>query len=493
MTEGPGESKAARKRAVAAAKKKAEAAEAVAAPPQPKAAAKPKAKAAASPEAAEPKAKAKAKAKAVAEPVETPAEPKAKAKAKAKGKAAAAPTETAAAPKAAAKSRAATKKKEEDEEPAKKVEDVLVNWVMDDGAGGDWEVKGSKEKKKEDEKKKKKEAHSNQFVGGLAVSNQKMIPGMRLAQDDKAGGAGASQSVAAEIARILAIKGEPVAGEVQKAEGPPDCTAIVDVPERRIGIVIGPAGNTIQMIKAKCGAKNINTDGGHTTVQNDQGVSEPAIRVVITGPREAVSKAEIAVMEIAEKGYCSLAYEDFSENFVMVHPKSFPDLIGKKGAVVQEIKKQLKVEVTFPPVPEGAVKKFKVGLAGDAANVEKAKSTINNILMYGHDEVTHPGMVHAEIEAEQWMYPILIGPKGSSLRNIESVFKIRLFIPRETSMNPNIVLMGEPAGVERAKVSIETRLWSDKEGKKSGDNGDFWGGDEEDIEDWMRPYMYKRR
>lgn len=487
MTDG--DTKSGKKRA--AAKRKAEGGEAAPAPAQPKAAAKPKAKAAASPEAAEPKAKAKAKAKAVAEPAEAVAtpEPKAKAKAKAKGKAAPAPAE-APKSKAAAKGRA-KKKDEEDEEPVKKKEDEIVNWVMDDGSGGDWEVAGNDKKKKEDEKRKKKDVHNQQFVGGLANTNQKVIPGMRLAQDDKAG-AGTSQSVAADIARILAIKGEPVAGEVQKAEGPPDCTAIVDVPERRIGIVIGPAGNTIQMIKTKCGVKTINTDGGHVTCQTEQG-SEAGIRVVVTGPREAVNKAECAIQEIAEKGYCSLAYEDFSENFVMVHPRSFPDLIGKKGVVVQEIKKQLKVEVTFPPVPENATKKYKVGLAGDHANVEKAKSTINNILMYGHDEVTHPGMVHAEIEAEPWMFPILIGPKGSSLRNIETVFKIRLFIPRETSANQNIVLMGEPNGVERAKVSIEGRLWNDKEGKKTGDNGDFWGGEDEDIEDWMRPYMYKRR
>lgn len=64
----------------------------------------------------------------------------------------------------------------------------------------------------------------------------------------------------------------------------------------------------------------------------------------ITGPPASVAQAEQAVRELVEKGYCAMQYEDFSENFVTVHPCYFPDLIGKGGIIIREIKDKLGVE-----------------------------------------------------------------------------------------------------------------------------------------------------
>ena len=36
-----------------------------------------------------------------------------------------------------------------------------------------------------------------------------------------------------------------------------------------------------------------------------------------------------------EKGYCSMAFEDFKEDAVPVHPTSFPDIIGKQGVTIK--------------------------------------------------------------------------------------------------------------------------------------------------------------
>ena len=41
-------------------------------------------------------------------------------------------------------------------------------------------------------------------------------------------------------------------------------------------------------------------------------------------------------------------------------------------------------------------KKYKITIDGSAETVEKAKTIINNIVMYYHNEVTHPGEVHEE-------------------------------------------------------------------------------------------------
>merc|ERR1711953_1591893 len=104
----------------------------------------------------------------------------------------------------------------------------------------------------------------------------------------------------------------------------------------------------------------------------------------ITGPEAAVAQAEKAVQDLITKSYTNLQYDDFEEASVMVHPNTFPDLIGKKGAVIMAIKKELNCEISIPKTgPPG--KKWKVTIAGATKDTERAKQVIENIIMYYHD------------------------------------------------------------------------------------------------------------
>merc|ERR1719446_933110 len=120
------------------------------------------------------------------------------------------------------------------------------------------------------------------------------------------------------------------------------------------------------MIQEKTGVLRIDTTGEVFT---------------ISGPPESVAQAHSAIKECIDKGYMSLAFDNFSENVVKVHPSVFPDIIGKQGAVVRKIKEELGVEINIPEVPKNADprKKFKVTVAGSAVAVEKAKTIINDI------------------------------------------------------------------------------------------------------------------
>merc|ERR1719451_232466 len=118
--------------------------------------------------------------------------------------------------------------------------------------------------------------------------------------------------------------------------------------------------------------------------------------------------------------------------------------------MIQEIKKQAKVEVNIPAVPKNgpAGKKYRVTLAGSKASVALGKEIINSIALYGHHELTHPGQAHKELEIEQWRFPFLIGSKGSELRHIQNNYKVKVNIPREFSANQNVVIVGEPRDIE---------------------------------------------
>lgn len=492
---GEGQSKNAKRRA----NKKAAAAagEVAAAPPPapepaPKAKAKAKAKAQAEPEPPAPAPKAKAKAKAQAQPAQAEPAPKSKAKAKAQPKAAAAPEpeppkaeEPAKKSKNKAKSAAKPVKKVEDEPPA--VEEPpkqdLVNWTIDDGQGGDWEaVSGmtkKQQKRKENAEKAEQDARNSGMLHNLPA-NQARIPGMGAGDmaNHAANLKGISQAAQADVSRILGAKGEAAPAEEKDKVS----STTVVVPEKQIGIVIGPRGAKIKAIQEKTGVTRIDTQ------------CDPW---VISGDPAKILVAKQAIEELATKGYCPLLYENFAENMVSVHPSVFPDLIGKEGVVIRKIKEDLGVEVTIPKVPPSAPpsKKFKVTLAGSSESVEKAKNCINDIVMYGHSELTHPGVTHQEMEVDAWAYRYIIGTKGSELRHIQKNYHVKVSIPREHSANQNVLVVGEPRDVERAKAYIENSLWKAEnaatQGRDRVDASDVWG-DEEEEEEWMKAYLYKR-
>mmetsp|Transcript_154496 Transcript_154496/g.494170 ORF Transcript_154496/g.494170 Transcript_154496/m.494170 type:complete len:514 (-) Transcript_154496:63-1604(-) len=508
--QGEGMSKSAKKRASKKVRDEAHEEEAPAAPtpvPPPPPKAKAKAASAPEPQQSQPKAKGKAKA-APAEPpnAEPKAEPKAKAKAepeppapapKAKGKAKAAPAPAAApapeppAPEPKAKAKAASKQKAkpaakpvEEEEKPKEVEKEAVNFVIDDGSGGSWET--STGLSKQAEKRKQKQNEAKQFVGSNGrPAPMNVIPGMAplgAQANTAAKGKGASQSVSADVERILAMK-NPASEEKAKEPEGNSSSVTIHVPENKIGIIIGPKGSKIKLLQEKCEVDRIDTAGSVFTI-----IGKPA----------NVAKAEAAIKELIEKGYCSMMFEGFSENIMNVYPSAFPDLIGKQGAVVRKIKEELNVEINFQDVPKGSPpsKKAKVTLAGSAADVEKAKTVINNILMYCHDELTHPGQVHEELDIEPWAYRYIIGRAGSEMKHIQANWKVRVNIPRENSANDKVLIVGEAEPVSKAKAYVDKLIWNAENNAKGRDKADTaiadpWG-DEEPVEEWMKGYMYKR-
>jgi rRNA processing protein Krr1/Pno1 len=488
-------SKSARKRANQKARA-AEGAEAAEEPPAPepvaKAKAKGKAKAAPEPAPA-PEAKAKAKGKAKAAPEPAPAAAKAEAKAKPKAKAA--EPKAAAAPKAAAepkaKAKAAGKAKakptpDEEEEPKKAKEEVNY-FEMDDGSRKDeWEVstglskKAAKRKetvdgRKEQEKQQKAagviEARGNQHIPGLAPASAQVAAGKAQAK---------AKPVSAVVSAAAAAGKDK---EPEKAAVSDNSVSVtIKVPEAKIGRVVGPKGANVNLIKEKTGVKTVDLSGDMCT---------------LVGSADAVALAEHAVRQLIEKGYMSLAFDDFEEEGVPVHPSVFPDIIGSKGAIIQVIKKEAKVEIDIPAVPKNgpAGKKYKITLAGSKSAVALGKEIISSIAMYGHHEVTHPGVTHTEMEIESWQYSYLIGTKGSEMRHIQNNYKVKVNIPRETSECQNVVVIGEPRDVERAIKYIEKALYdaSQPKGRGSTDKALGDGASDGEEEDWMQAYMYKRK
>lgn len=512
----------------------------VASPPSPEpvpgAKAKAKAKTSVVPEASatDGKAEAKAKAKASAKAPDTApkAEPNAKAKEstaeptpKAKGKKSKNPDAAEAEPNGKAKPSTAepTPKANESRPKASKAKDAPsaappptaakvepkvtpkvvepeVPIDFDDGAGGDWEnvaglsKKASKRKEKLDQlalEQAKAEADAAAKRAEEAEAKAALAAAAAIAaakaEKKKAKAQPVTESPAAAEApgtpaAPAAQEQEPAAQEQEKPESNMS-TCTIKVPHEKVGAVIGHRGSRIKLIQEKTGVSRIDVAGEVFTV---------------TGLPETVLLAEQAIKEIIEKGYLSLAFEDFSEDGVMLHPSVFPDLIGSKGAIVRRIKEELAVEINIPSVPDqpkngSLAKKYKVSVAGSAPSVSKALVVINNIATYSHDELTHPGQVHAEMEIEEHKRRFVIGRQGSEMRHIQNNYKVKVNIPREHSLCPNVLIVGEADQVAKAKAYIKKVLQNAEQpkGRERNDEGDVWG-EEEAEEGWMKAYMVKR-
>merc|ERR1719149_244491 len=107
---------------------------------------------------------------------------------------------------------------------------------------------------------------------------------------------------AAKVSQSVSAKAEPVkAGEAAKEGEPPkekldSCS--IKVPEAKIGRVIGPKGANLKLIQEKCGIDRIDTAGDTFTISGKPGTTAAALA---------------ALTELVEKGYTSLAFDNFSE------------------------------------------------------------------------------------------------------------------------------------------------------------------------------------
>lgn len=231
-------------------------------------------------------------------------------------------------------------------------------------------------------------------------------------------------------------------------EEPKQLTSVVEinVPDNLLGVVAGPSDCTINLIKEKTDVKSINIE---------------ANIVRIEGKPDAVALAQQAVEEVMQKGFTSLMCCGFKSDEVEVPSISLPDLMGKEGCIVNVIMEALLVQIDMPEVtvPAGSCpKKTTVTVAGKAENVEMAKNILNDIVMYYHHEVTHPGWVHEDIEVEQWKYKCITGEAGSELQHIEQNYKVRVRIPSDETLNKNVVVVGEKGDVDQAVAYIHNLL-----------------------------------
>lgn len=240
----------------------------------------------------------------------------------------------------------------------------------------------------------------------------------------------------------------------------------VVVEAKKIGIVIGPKGATMQSIEAATNTK-LEINGSKDT--ND---GKP-VTVSITGSKADAARAKLAVQELCKKGYTTLTQEaGFTENYTSVHPQVLSEIVGPGGRNIRAIQDKLGVKLTIPATdwrpnqPQlGQVQLARVGVAGDKDACKKAKGVVEAIAQYHHHEITHPGLIHEEVDVPHEFLHCVIGTRGSELRHIKGNYSCEVYIPNAGSYSEYVVVVGRAVQVERAIGHINKLM--DRESEKS--------------------------
>jgi hypothetical protein len=172
--------------------------------------------------------------------------------------------------------------------------------------------------------------------------------------------------------------------------------------------------------------------------------------------------------------------------------RHLPIIIGPKGSHIKAIEAHTGVKITTPtgfgkttvtPSGENVIlpSKVKIGLAGSRDKLTIARNLILELIKYQHTIITHPNIIHIEMEIAPHYYNFIIGSKGSEIKHIQANYKVTVIIPNTESGHENLLILGEETNVlnaekhilkviDKAETQLADRAKAEAEGIALGDN-----------------------
>mmetsp|Transcript_11332 Transcript_11332/g.16643 ORF Transcript_11332/g.16643 Transcript_11332/m.16643 type:complete len:452 (+) Transcript_11332:99-1454(+) len=258
-------------------------------------------------------------------------------------------------------------------------------------------------------------------------------------------------------------------------------TDSITVNASKIGVVIGPKGATMKALEEATGCK---LDINAPSKDDSSKVKKPqnATIVITGGDAEGIAKVKTAILDLSNKGYAKLLQSDnFGEFSTMVHPRYLSEIVGPGGKTIQAIQSALDVKLTIPSTdwkpnaPKvGKVKLCQVGIAGSKEHSKEAKAVIQSLVRWHHHEITHPGLIHEQVDVPQEFYHCVIGTRGSEIKHIRGNFNVEMFMPNEDSVTDSIIVVGKQSNVDRAITYIQTLIDRDTEQREKKYNDEFY-------------------
>uniref|UniRef100_A0A3Q3JFH3 Vigilin n=1 Tax=Monopterus albus TaxID=43700 RepID=A0A3Q3JFH3_MONAL len=126
-----------------------------------------------------------------------------------------------------------------------------------------------------------------------------------------------------------------------------------------------------------------------------------------------------------------------------VDPKFHPKIIGRKGAVISQIRKDHDVSIQFPD--KGDEQQDLIVISGYERNVEEARQAIQQLVAEFQE------MVSQDIHLDPRTHARIIGARGKAIRKLMEEFKVDIRFPQPGSDEPDkVTVTGLPETVDNA-------------------------------------------
>merc|ERR1712178_469151 len=243
---------------------------------------------------------------------------------------------------------------------------------------------------------------------------------------------GPKQFVASSIKDMKALYNEIVANNY---------TGSVLIMKQFHRTIIGKGGANIQKLKSEF---DVQIDIPDPT--------EESQLIKITGKKEKVDKCRQRLRKIESE------QANIVEESVNIQQKLHSQLIGKKGAQINELRSKYSVMIQFP---EKGEKSDAVMIRGTPDQVKGAKAELSAIaavkLEEGYTESVECPVEHIKF---------LIGKGGKTKQELQEKFDVTLILPSKDSQEASLTILGKEKNVKSAKAEIQKRLDILKETKE---------------------------
>ncbi|TNM93825.1 hypothetical protein fugu_002001 [Takifugu bimaculatus] len=126
-----------------------------------------------------------------------------------------------------------------------------------------------------------------------------------------------------------------------------------------------------------------------------------------------------------------------------VDPKFHPKIIGRKGAVISQIRRDHDVNIQFPD--KGDEDQDLIVISGYERNVEEARRTVQQLVAELQE------MVSQDVHLDPRTHARIIGARGKAIRKLMEEFKVDIRFPPPGSDEPDkVTVMGLPDTVDNA-------------------------------------------
>uniref|UniRef100_A0A8C2HC68 Vigilin n=1 Tax=Cyprinus carpio TaxID=7962 RepID=A0A8C2HC68_CYPCA len=128
---------------------------------------------------------------------------------------------------------------------------------------------------------------------------------------------------------------------------------------------------------------------------------------------------------------------------ITVEPKYHPKIIGRKGAIITQIRNEHEVNIQFPE--KNDENQDQITITGYEQNAVAARDAIQAIV----DELEE--MISEDITLDSKVHARIIGARGKGIRKIMDEFKFDVRFPQSGAADPNLVTVtGRPEHVDEA-------------------------------------------